>query len=189
MSTKEVQVNNKKYSISLDVSSLNHLCTFKELSNFKLTVQKYDTRFNEYGVCEDELDTDETNLVAALFACCITEHREYESSNKGILATMNTGNYSRWSYTLGQKKKFLPIFNLVGFDSSMVLYSKGDSSSLSNYTEVTMFNFNTQNISAVADNYHKHLKVLKDKEPEQAVEEQPTILTEQSIREYLQQGN
>lgn len=189
MSIKEVKVNGKKYSISLDISSLNHLCTFKELSNFKLTMQKHNARFDEYEECDVELDTDETNLVAALFACCITEHREYESSNKGVLATMNTGTYSRWSYTLGQKKKFLPLFNLVGFDSSMVLYSKGDSSSLSNYIEVTMFNFNTQNISDMADMYPEYLRVLKAKEPEQAVEEQPTILTEQSIREYLQQGN
>lgn len=198
MTSKSIEIGNKKYTVNLDVSSMNHLCTFREISNFKLTVQKHDRRFNSYKTDETPLTEDETNLVSSLFASVIDLY-SISHDVKGFIATLSTGNTFRWDYTQVQKKHFKPIFDVIGSDSHMVLYKEVKTygnveenlpSDTTKYCELTLFNFNRNRIEEMAGNLDTYKQVLVSQLPEE--EDQPSsdgVLTEAMIREYLNQGN
>ncbi len=179
---KTIVIGNKKYSIDINVSSMNHLCTFREVSNYKLTVSKKNPRFNEYEIYSNRLDEDELNLVSAMLARECVDNVCVNGDVKGFLASMSTGTSFRWSYTKEQKKVFKPIFDLIGADSSMVLYEYDD-------IELTMFNFNIDRLRSLSEKLETYTNVIKSKLPEEEQIEVPSAITEEAIREYLRQVN
>lgn len=201
MTTKTVEVGGKSYSVSLNSGRLNHLCTFREISDFKLTVQKKCERFGGLTTDDTPLDADELNLVSSIFATAVFDCGGLDSDVVGFLATMNVGNAFRWSYTQGQKKRFIPIFEHIGYANSMSLYKQngrhssyleeGTTSSDEKIIELKMFNFDREVFSDISSKLAEYKKVISDKFPPEVVEAPVNTndLTEEAIREYLRQGN
>lgn len=149
---KTLDVADVTYKISLRINTFNHLCSFRELSNVKLTKLVKDTQFHTKTKSNDPFTDIEYRIFTKLLKEAAKE--AVASDTKGMLITLGTGNRSRWDYVINQQKEELPFIKSLPLRGSCVLYSDPSTATYrtpgthedEGYEELTQFNVNYQEL-------------------------------------------
>ena len=194
MATLNKTIGDKQYSVSASVSSFNHICTYREVHDYKMTIKKKDGRFDRFVACNDTPTEKELKLLASMFAKNILNNG-VNSDHRGIMLTLSTGNSFIWDYTMEQHKQFTPLFEVIKPDSVMPLYREDESKnyilngvrSSDAYCELSMLNFSCATLEDHSSQFASLVSEIEAElpEPEQEQSVAPQGITEDAIRQYL----
>lgn len=191
MATTTKVIGDKEYSVSAAVSSFNHICTYREVHDYKMTVKKKDDRFGRFVKYNGPLSEKELQLISSMFAKNILGN--INSDHRGIMLTLSTGNSFMWDYTKDQHVDFTPLFEVIKPSSSMPLYrEEGEKSYLlpgvdydDAYCELSMLHFSRETLLEHRDNYNRLVREMEEELPEPEQPVAPQGITEDAIRQYL----
>lgn len=187
-------IGNITYKIAFRVDGFHHLCTFRELSDIKLTKETLEPRFNDVSISHKNFTEIEYKIFLKLFKECIINDVIDEVGHKNFLFTTGTGNRSRWSYVIDQIQHLLPFVRMIPVYNTLSLYRKEGPSAGSSqvpgtseedgYEELTLFNIHYNDLNDL-DTSETDAYIAEQLEQTPAPIEEVQGVTESDIREYL----
>lgn len=123
----ELKLGNNIYKVSYNLSTLAHLCSYRELTSLNFIKKTKDSRFNECSnVASQDFTDEDWLLLSHLFHKSLKTRftTSSYSGTMGVITTLPTGNASRWSYVINAKASLTRIFDTIQHKDSMVLYSR-----------------------------------------------------------------